>query len=406
MRIVTGEVGRDAHVIGVVGVGHFTSHFFHLALPPLFPVLREELGVSYVALALTVSFFYGASGLGQTVAGFLVDRFGARAVLLAGMALLAGAVGGAGLVTSYGMLLVTALLAGLGNSVFHPADYAILNASVEPRRLGRAYSVHGLGGSLGWATAPPVVVGLTQLVGWRGALLAVGALGILAALAVASQSAAFVDHRETQPARRGVDGGVVDDLRVLLVRPILVAFAYFVLTAGALIGLQAFAVPAILAAYDAPLAVATGSLTALLLGSAAGMLAGGILADRTARHDVLAAGGIALAAGLTLVVATGAPPVMTLPAVMALAGFCLGATSPSRDLLVRAAAPAGASGKVYGLVYSGFDLGSAVLPLGLGWLLDRGEPRAVFVAVSAVLLLTIVTVVQVRRHRVPSPVRA
>ena len=406
MRIVTGEVGRDAHVIGVVGAAHFTSHFFHLALPPLFPLLRDELGVSYTALGLVVAFFYAASGLGQTVAGFLVDRFGARPLLLAGMLLLAGAIGAGGLVTSYWMLLAVALVAGLGNSVFHPADYAILNASVQPRRLGRAYSVHGVGGSLGWATAPPVVVGLTQVLGWRGALLGVGALGVLATLAVASQSAIFVDHRDARPVRREREGGLAGDLRLLLVRPILVAFVYFALLAGALIGLQAFSVPAILAAYDAPLAIATGSLTALLLGSAAGILAGGLLADRTSRHDLVAATGMALAAGFTLVVATGAPAPVVLPVVMGLAGFCVGATSPARDMLVRAAAPAGASGKVYGFVYSGFDLGSAIVPLGLGWLLDRGEPRAVFVALAAVMLVTIVTVVQVRRHAAPAAARA
>ena len=406
MRIGPGEVGRDAHVIGVVGAVHFTSHFFHLALPPLFPLLRDELGVSYTALGLVVAFFYAASGLGQTAAGFLVDRFGARPVLLAGMLLLAGAIGGAGLVTSYWMLLAVALVAGLGNSVFHPADYAILNASVQPRRLGRAYSVHGVGGSLGWATAPPVVVGLTQVLGWRGALLGVAMLGVLATLAVASQSGVFVDHREAGPVRSQREGGLTDDLRLLLVRPILVAFAYFALLAGALIGLQSFSVPAILAAYDAPLAIATGSLTALLLGSAAGIVAGGLLADRTSRHDLVAAAGMALAAGFTLVVATGAPAPVVLPVVMGLAGFCVGATSPSRDMLVRAAAPAGASGKVYGFVYSGFDLGSAVVPLGLGWLLDRGEPRAVFVALAAVMLVTIVTVVQVRRHGAPAPARA
>lgn len=406
MRIVTGEVGRDTHVIGVIGAAHFTSHFFHLALPPLFPLLREELAVSYTALALVVTCFYAASGLGQTVAGFLVDRFGARPVLLAGMALLAGSIGAAGLVTSYWPLLAVAVLAGFGNSVFHPADYAILNTSVQPQRLGRAYSVHGIGGSLGWAVAPPVVIGLTQAVGWRGALLTVGLLGVLASVAVASQRGIFADHRDARPARGSGDRGLAGDLRVLLVRPIVIAFAYFALIAGALIGMQAFSVPAILAAYDAPLAIATGSLTALLLGSAAGILAGGFLADRTSRHDHVAAAGMALGAGFTLVVATGAPAPVLLPVVMALAGFCIGATSPSRDMLVRAAAPAGASGKVYGFVYSGFDLGSAIVPLGLGWLLDRGEPRAVFVALATVMLLTIVTVVQVRRHGAPAPARA
>lgn len=405
MRIVTGAVGRDTHVIGVIGAAHFTSHFFHLALPPLFPLLRDELAVSYTALGLVVAFFYAASGLGQTVAGFLVDRFGARPVLLAGMVVLAGSIGAAGLVTSYWLLLAVALMAGLGNSVFHPADYAILNASVRPQRLGRAYSVHGIGGSLGWAVAPPVVVGLTQALGWRGALLTVGLLGVLASLGVASQRRIFVDHRDARPGR-SVEHGLAGDLRLLLVRPILVTFAYFALIAGALIGMQAFSVPAILAAYDAPLAIATGSLTALLLGSAAGILAGGFLADRTSRHDHVAAAGMALGAGFTLVVATGAPAPVLLPVVMALAGFCVGATSPSRDMLVRAAAPAGASGKVYGFVYSGFDLGSAIVPLGLGWLLDRGEPRAVFVALAAVMLLTIATVVQVRRHGAPAPARA
>lgn len=404
MRTGTGDVG-DARVIAVVGAVHFTSHFFQLVLPPLFPLLRDELGVPYVALGLVVTVFYAASGLGQTVAGFLVDRFGAFRVLLAGMALLAGATGAAGLVTSYWMLLLAALAAGLGNSVFHPADYAILNASVQRRRLGRAYSVHGIGGSLGWAAAPPVVVALTRGMGWRAAVLLLAGLGVLAVLAVAARSGVFADHRRTRAVRDTGGGRLADDVRLLLARPIVAAFAYFVLSAGALVGLQAFSVPAILTIYDAPLAVATGSLTALLLGSAGGILTGGVLADRTSRHDVVAASGMALAAASILVVASGVVAAAALPAVMALVGFFSGATSPSRDMLVRAATPTGASGKVYGFVYSGVDLGSAALPLALGWLLDRGEPRAVFAAVAAVMVATIVTVVQVRRHAVPAAAR-
>ena len=166
---------RDVHVIGLIAVAHFFSHFFQLTLPPLFPLLKTVFGVPYVALGLAMSVFYGASGIGQTLSGFLVDRIGAARVLLGGMALFASSVALAGLVPSYWMLLPVALLAGLGNSVFHPADYSILNASVDPRRIGRGYSVHSISGNLGWAVAPTVVVGLTASSGWRAALVTVGA---------------------------------------------------------------------------------------------------------------------------------------------------------------------------------------------------------------------------------------
>ena len=180
--------------------------------------------------------------------------------------------------------------------------------------------------------------------------------------------------------------------------PILVAFAYFALLATSVIGLQTFSVSAMVKIYEAPLAFATGALTAFLLGGAAGILVGGSLADRTSRHDIVAGSGMFLGAAATLAIASTAPPLALLPVVIALAGFCLGATSPSRDMLVRAATRPGASGKVYGFVYSGLDLGSSLTPLLFGWLLDRGEPRMVIVASAAFMLLTIATVVQVRRH--------
>ena len=389
----------DVRVIGLIGVAHFFSHFFQLTLPPLFPLLKSVLDVPYVALGLAMSVFYGASGIGQTLSGFLVDRIGAHRVLLSGMALFASAIALAGFVPSYWMLLPVALLAGLGNSVFHPADYSILNASVDPRRIGRGYSVHSISGNLGWAVAPTVVFGLTAHFGWRAALVTVGSLGLAMVVLLATQRAAFVQSRYDT---RGT--GAVADMRLLLSAPILSAFAYFAFIATALIGVQTFGVTGLMRIYDTPLALATGALTAFLLGSAAGILAGGFLADRTRRHDLVAVGGLVIAAGFMMLLATGALPPSLLPVILALTGLCHGATGPSRDMLVRAATPPGASGKVFGFVYSGLDLGSCLTPLAFGWLLDHGDPRMLFVAVGILMLMTIGTVVQVRRSaQQPAP---
>ena len=395
-----GTFKRDARIIGLVGSAHFFSHFFQLTLPPLFPLLKDAFGVPYVALGFMMSVMYAASGIGQTVSGFLVDRFGAARVLTGGMALFAGAIAAAGLAPSYWALVPIAVLAGLGNSVFHPADYSIFNASVSARRLGRAYSVHSVGGSLGWTVAPPVIVALTAHFSWRVALVTVGMVGVLVALLLSTQRAVLTHDAAIARREAAPEGGLAADIRLLFVAPVLAAFAYFALLATSLIGIQTFSVSALVALYGAPLGLATGALTAFLLGTAGGVVLGGVLADQTRRHDFVAVIGMASGALLALLLASGVLALGALPVVMALGGFALGVTSPSRDMLVRAATPRGASGKVYGFVYSGLDLGSALTPLMFGWLLDRGEPRAVFVVSAVFMLLTITTVVQVKRHGV------
>lgn len=387
----------DVRVIGVIGVAHFFSHFFQLVLPPLFPLLKTVFGVTYVALGLTMSVFFGASGIGQTLSGLLVDRVGAHRVLMGGMALFAGSIALAGLVPSYWMLLPVALLAGLGNSVFHPADYSILNALVHPRRIGRGYSVHAISGNLGWAVAPTVVFTLTASFGWRPALVTVGGIGLAMVAVLATQGGAFAT------ARGGARGKGATDVRLLFTAPILAAFAYFALIATALIGVQTFGVTGLMRVYETPMAMATAALTAFLLGSATGILAGGFLADRTQRHDVIAVSGLIGTAALMMVLATGSVAISLLPVILAVAGFCQGVTGPSRDMLVRAATPPGASGRVFGFVYSGLDLGSCLVPLAFGWILDHGDPRVLFLAVGVLMLCTVGTVVQVRRSAQPAP---
>ena len=387
--------------MGLVGAAHFFSHFFQLTLPPLFPLLKEVFGVPYVALGLAMSVFYGSSGIGQTISGVLVDRLGASRVLLGGMALFAGSIALAGLVPTYWLLLPVALLAGLGNSVFHPADYSILNASVDPRRIGRGYSVHSVSGGLGYAVAPTVVVALAGQVGWRAALVTVGAIGLAVAGVLATQLRGGIGRREAEGHRSTVG----HDVRLLLTAPILSAFAYFALIAAAMIGVQIFGITTLMRIYDTPLGLATWSLSAFLLGGGGGVIAGGFLADRTRRHDAVAVAGLVVAAGFMLLLASGALAASALPAVLAIAGFCHGVTGPSRDMLVRAATPPGSSGKVFGFVYSGLDLGSCLTPLALGWLLDHGDPRLLFVAVAVLMLVTIATVVRVRRS-VPEPAPA
>ena len=391
--------------MALIGSGHCVSHFLQLTLPPLFPILKDELHVSYAALGLVMTLFFAASGVGQTVSGFLVDRIGARRVLVGGLTLFGGAIASAGLVTSFWALLLVAILAGLGNSVFHPSDYAVFNTVIDRRRVGRAFSVHSISGNIGWVVAPAFVGAITAAVSWRAALVAAGGI----AVGMAAVTTAFgrdLDTRSDPAARPLASRGLSGDVRLLLVAPILIAFAYFTLLATAWVGLQTFGVPTIVALYGAPLALAAGALTGFLLGNSLGTLGGGFVADHTSRHDLVAAAGLLLAGAVTVAMATGGIPVGVLPVLMAAAGCCLGLTGPSRDMLVRSATPPGASGKVYGFVYSGLDLGSSATPLLFGWMLDHGEPRGVFLVTAALMVLTTVTVLQVRRRTVPLAVGA
>jgi MFS family permease len=381
------------------------SHFLQLTLPPLFPLLRDELGVSWVALGVISSVFYAVSGLAQTVAGFFVDHFGGRRVLLSGMVLMAVAIACAGLAPSYWALLPIAALAGLGNSVFHPADYSMLNQTVSARRIARAYSVHQISGNLGWVLAPALVGAVTHVAGWRVALLTAGGVALLATAVIALKTRGLGAPSPAAERTHGV--GLRADLRLLVAVPILMAFGYFVLLTASTTGIQTFAVPALGMIYHAPLALATGALTVYLFGNASGVLTGGFLADRATRHDLVAATGVLSAATFTMALASGALPLGAIAVVMALSGFSMGVTAPSRDMLVRAATPRGSSGKVFGFVYSGLDVGSLIAPPVYGWCLDRGEPRGMFAIIAAVMLVMIFTVVQVRRRVVaPRPAAA
>jgi predicted MFS family arabinose efflux permease len=392
---------HDARVIGLVGVAHALSHFFQLALPPLFPLLRAEFGVSWATLGTLMATFYVASGITQFSAGFVVDRIGARPVLLAGLALIAGGTASAGLAPEFGWLFPVVAVMGVGNGVFHPADFAILNASVAPRRLGPAYSAHGVGGTLGYALAPVASFALGTAFGWRGALSILGGIGLVVLALIATQRAALdCGHARRRHATADPAGALFRQPAILL------CFAYFCIYTIATIGIQTFLPTALNVAFAVPLAVATSTLTAWLLGATAGIVAGGVLAARTARHDRVAAAGLFCGAALVLLLATSESARAAAVPVAALAGFALGATGPSRDMIVRAATPAGAAGRVYGFVYSGLDLGSMLGPILFGFLLDHDAARDVFYVAAGCFVAAIATVVRVRRATPPRPVPA
>ncbi|HVE48594.1 MAG TPA: MFS transporter [Casimicrobiaceae bacterium] len=383
---------RDARVIGLVGVAHSVSHFFQLALPPLFPLLKAEFGVSWTLLGVLVGVFYAASGIAQFAAGFLVDKMGARPVLFGGLALLAGGTLVASFAPGLWWLYPIVALMGLGNGVFHPADFAILNANVDPRRLGHAYSTHGIGGNLGYALAPIVSFGLAALLGWRGSLAVMASVGLVVLGLLAMQRGYLDSHRAdaSRPQTLRSSVGLFKEAAILW------CFLYFIVQTSATVGLQTFAVSALNATFAVPLAIANSAVTTYLLGASAGILLGGFLAVRTDRHDRVAATGLAVAALLVALIAIGPPLVLLLPLFAAI-GFVTGATGPSRDLIVRSATPKGASGRVYGFVYSGLDVGATLGPLWFGVMLDHGMGRQMFLAIALLLGIAILTVLQTRR---------
>lgn len=378
-------------LIGAVCAAHFVSHYYIIILAPLLPFVRADYGVSYTEIGFALAAFNVVSTLLQTPAGFLIDRLGARLLLVAGLAIGAAAFLLAGLVHSFWFLVAMFALAGVGNTVYHPADYALLSRHVPAARIGQAFSVHTFAGMLGSAVAPPTLLLMQSVWGWRGAFIGAGIMGLVIAAAVLMVREPASEAAPPKPAAPADDRPANWDL--LLSPPILLNLVFFIMLAVMNSGMSNYSVAALGALYGTPVAIANTALTAMLVLSAIGVLAGGLLVTRTSLHSTVAALGIAgavVSAGLVAVIDFGT---FALIAVMAASGFSTGVIAPSRDMIVREATPEGSFGKVFGFVTTGFNLGGIVAPMIFGALMDAGHPRLVFVGVAVVALIAILTVV-------------
>jgi MFS family permease len=405
---------EDARTIGLVGVAHGTSHFFHMLLPPLFPLFIHDFGFSYSELGLLVTTFFVISGIGQALAGFLVDRIGARPVLFAALGCFVAAALAAASASGYPGLMLAAALAGLGNSPFHPVDFTILNKRVSAPRLGHAYSVHGITGNLGWAAAPVFMASISAASGsWRIAAACAGGWALLVMALLFANRDAVDDHSGhwAHDASSGAAASVrpaEHPMAFMKLPSVWLCFSFFFWSTCALSAIQSFASPALQQMYGLPLSITLLVVTGYMLASAAGMVVGGFLVARTVRLERIIGACLCGAAALLALVATGALPGPAAAAIAAFAGFGTGLAGPSRDMLIKRAAPPGATGRVYGTVYSGLDLGFAIGAPIFGFVLDHGAPAGVFYGAALMLLMAVASAslvgIRIARTRVAATV--
>jgi MFS family permease len=391
---------QDAQVMGLVGLVHASSHFSHLLLPLMFPAFMQDFGLGYAQLGLLMSVFFVVSGIGQALSGFFVDHFGARPVLYASLAMLALACASVTQVQGYGGLMCSAILFGLGNCTFHPVDFTILNNRVSEQRLGHAFSTHGLTGNLGWAAAPTFMVGISTLSHWRTAYACAALVFVSLLLLCMFQRA----HLHTEPQRHPTQGvkpamGASTSLSFLRLPVVWWCFGFFVFSTMTLAVVQSFSVSILQSLVGVSFEAATHTLTAYLVCAALGMLAGGFMAATFAKHTQAVVAGSMLSAAFLLVICatTWLGPMGSMLA-MAITGFAAGVGGPSRDLMIKQATPKGATGRVYGMVYSGMDVGFAIAPALFGVFMDHGWYAATLVGVSMTLVVSAALAVVVGRQ--------
>ncbi len=379
-------------VVGAVSAAHFVSHYYQLVLAPLLPFVRDEYHVTYTQIGLVLATFNVVTAALQTPAGFLVDRLGARALLVAGLVIGASAFVIAGMVDSFLVMVLMFAIAGIGNTVYHPADYAMLSQHVSSKQIGQAFSVHTFAGMMGSAVAPASLLVMESIWGWRGAFIGAGCLGFVVAavlLSIRAQPAATPSITATQA--RPPDSPV--GWRLLFSGPILLNLLFFVLLALISGGLYNYSVAALVALYGTPLTIANAALSVNLLLSAIGVLFGGFLVGRTIRHGAIATIGLTVMAMAIALVGWIDLTSFALIAAMAIGGFFSGIIMPSRDMIVRQITPPGSFGKVFGFVTTGFNIGGIASALIFGAIMDHGSPRLVFLAIAAFSLISITTVV-------------
>ena len=392
---------RDAAVVGLIGLAHCISHFSQLLLPPLFPWLKDAFKVGYVELGLLLTVFFVVSCAVQALSGFLVDRFGPRPILFAGISLLAVAAFGFASSTSYAMLMGFVVIGGIGNGVFHPVDYTLLNRKIHSSRLGHAFSVHGITGSLGWALAPAMLVPIAIAFSWRVALASAGALALVVIVVLwLNRSRLTIEMTSAaSPAAAGRAAASDGNFGFLAIPAVWMCFAFFFLYAVVISGVQAFAPEAARLLHDVPTRIAALCLTIYMVCNAVGMAMGGFLVVDPARSEKIVGASFGVAAVFALTIGFAPVSAALVPVLFGLMGVAAGMAGPSRDLIVKRAAPENATGRVYGVVYSGLDIGQAAAPLAFGTLMDMHRPQDVWLGIAIVQAFLIASAFNVRRVR-------
>jgi FSR family fosmidomycin resistance protein-like MFS transporter len=395
-------IGGEIRILGLIGTGHFMSHFYNLTLPLLITFLAVDYGFNPAQLGVFIAAFSTSAAAAQLPVGFLVDKIGAHAILFSGLTLEALSIGGMAFANSYSMLVMLAVSAGLGHSVFHPADYAIMNSSIDESRIGRAFSMHTVTGTAGSALAPVMITFLAALWDWRIALIAVSGFGLLTALAVASQAHILKEHvarkkKSEKALKRRPLRSAKANLRLLMTPSVLMLFTFFLVTTMVTSGIQAFSIFTLIELHSVSKTTASMALTAFLIASAFGVIAGGWIADKTPRHSVIATIAFLTTAVALVVIGEINIPVFALLAVFAGIGILQGLVKPARDMMVRAAMPPGTAGTIFAFMSTGRLIGSAITPIIVGLLITNGMTDKVFMMLAVFSVIGLATLLMPRK---------